>query len=126
MLKAFPGAKSFGMSKFICAYLLRTLRRCHGIHVATEAVAREIRFSKVSMVDRKGKEVVNHFLANYCHFTLVTHGVGFHVDQGKDNNTSFLENRMVFVCDRKGPNPELPEGRGYISPTKFWYALIDW
>ena len=124
MVKRFPNTKSFAMSKFVCAFVLRSLRKEHGLLVSSVAVDREIRHATASMKERKGP--IDYYVKNYCNFTLVTHGVCFHDDQGKDNNSSFLENRVVLVSDRDEEEPNIPEGRGYHSEKKFQYALLDW
>ena len=126
MLNAFPKVKYFPLSKLVCTVILKRLRHDHGIVVAMDAIERELEFSAVSSHDRKGTNYVDHYITNHCHFTLVTHGVHFHVDHGKGSNTSFLENRVVFIADRNEEELNIPEGRGYCGHDKFMYALIDW
>ena len=126
MLRAFPKVKHFAMSKIVCASLLRSLRKAHGIEVAAQAVSRELAFGQESFRCKVGEEGIDSFVKSHCHFTLVTHGVNFHVDFGKGSNTSFLENRIVVVSERNPTEPNVPEGRGYKGKQRFAYALIDW
>ena len=126
MLEAFPKVRGFAMSKFVCSFLLEDLSRRYDVNVAVEAVRREVCAAQASLRNREGGDAIDYFLHNHCHFTLVTHGVCFHVDRGKGTTTSFLENRVVLVSDRNKKQPNVPEGRGYHSADKFQYALIDW
>ena len=73
----------------------------HDIAVATVAIEREIRNGKMSISSlSSGEDILEDFAMNHSNYTLVTHGVGFHVDRGKGDNTSFLENRVVFTSKK--------------------------
>ena len=119
--------EGFALSKLVCAAAMRDLHVRHGVAVATVAIEREIRNGEKSInLFSNGKEIATHFATHYSNYTFVTHGVAFHVDQGKEKNTSFLENRIVLRSKRNPNEPCIPEGRGYAGADYFEYALLDW
>ena len=126
MLRRHPKIKGFAMSKLVAAYVLQALRNDRGLCVASEAVERELSYGKKSFGNRKAEMGIDYYVQHHCNYTLVTHAVGFHFDQGKKGNTNFLENRIVVVADRNMDEPNIPEGRSIHSYSKFEYALLDW
>ena len=126
LLTLFPKVRQFAFSKLFCAIILRRTDKIYSIRIASEVIHCELTMGKESSRGRDSTELLDYYVNTYCHFTLVTHGVNFHVDRGKGTNTSFLENRVVFVSNRNVKEPYVPEGRGYCGEDKFQYALIDW
>ena len=126
MLSCHPKIKGFAMSKLVCAFLLKKLHQQKGICVARDAVTKELSYGAKSFEMEDDESAIQYYVQNHCNYTLVTHGVGFHVDRSKNGTTCFLENRVVLVANRKDDQPNIPEGRSIYSKTKFEYALLDW
>ena len=119
--------KSFAFSKIVCAAAMKDLHVRHGIAIATVAVEQELRHGEKAIHSfSKGDEILDHFATSYSNYTLVTHGVGFHIDLGKGGDTSFLENRIVLRSKKNTNEPCIPEGRGYAGANHFEYAILDW